>query len=272
MMEKEIIAGYPADMLPDSVLPVVTKLRDALLDTLGADLIGLYLTGSLAVGDFNDESDIDFVAITCAEIDPQVDALNTMHARIIDSRLAWSSDVEGSYLSLEKLRNPDPAQPAYWFLDRGTATLEFFDHDRDGGALLRWVLHKHGIALYGPDPATLLDPVSDAQLRQAMRTLIVFWVDYEIHKAQTGTQTHWRRMFNVLGMCRVLYTHRHAQVVSKRAAATWFCAQPEAQTWRDLIDPALASTGRAHWQNPLTEAESLRLLAFMRYIEALVVG
>ncbi|MBE0696115.1 MAG: nucleotidyltransferase domain-containing protein, partial [Anaerolineaceae bacterium] len=93
-MKQYLFTSYPeVNLVLEELLPNVQAI-------LGADLIGMYLDGSLATGDFDEDSDIDFVAITRGEISAEVfAALAAMHERImgLDARLAV--ELEGSYIA-----------------------------------------------------------------------------------------------------------------------------------------------------------------------------
>ena len=89
--------------VPDSAVQVVI---DALVSgveiILGQHLVGIYLDGSLAAGDFDQDSDIDFVVVTDEGISPaQFSQLRGMHERIgqLDSPFAVELD-RGGHLSL----------------------------------------------------------------------------------------------------------------------------------------------------------------------------
>ena len=68
--------------------PEINKLLDLLLSSaatvLGNQLVGMYLYGSLASGDFNPEtSDIDFLVVTTSSLsDKNFAELESMHHRI----------------------------------------------------------------------------------------------------------------------------------------------------------------------------------------------
>ena len=76
---------------------------------LGPRLVGLYLGGSLAAGDFDPaRSDVDFVAATegrlsCADCA----SLAAMHRRLA-GRHSWAVRLEGSYIPRDALRRYDP--------------------------------------------------------------------------------------------------------------------------------------------------------------------
>jgi predicted nucleotidyltransferase len=67
---------------------------------LGDQLIGLYLGGSLALGDFSPHrSDIDFVAVTVDELPSEtIVALEEMHTRLWTTGTKWVMKLDGSYV------------------------------------------------------------------------------------------------------------------------------------------------------------------------------
>src|SRR5437660_12777051 len=77
---------------------------------LGDHFRGMYLDGSLALGDFNREtSDIDFIVTTGTDLShDQFLALRAMHARFNASDSPWATEVEAVYLPEDSFRRPDP--------------------------------------------------------------------------------------------------------------------------------------------------------------------
>ena len=85
-----------AHVTPPTPYPEVNELLHVLLSgvqtILGNHFIGMYLSGSLTSGDFDQDSDVDVVAVTDAEIPVDLFlALEAMHATsylAFDMRLA----------------------------------------------------------------------------------------------------------------------------------------------------------------------------------------
>src|SRR6516165_4911516 len=85
---------------------VVHDLLTSLHAILGAQLVGMYLVGSLALGDFDPrESDLDLVIVTVGALpDKTVAALRDLHQRFDHSASAWAARLDIAYLPQEDVR------------------------------------------------------------------------------------------------------------------------------------------------------------------------
>lgn len=217
---------------------VLQELLAGVRAVLGDGLVGLYLQGSLAGGDFDpDSSDIDVVVVTADELaEDTVAALRDMHERIAAGGSKWVKELEASYLPLVTLPR----------LDRyGSLGVE--QHDIDW-VIQRHIVREHGVALAGPDPRTLIDPVGPAQLRAAaLGTLRQWWEPMTTDPLNpiehpTVLRDARYRSYAVLTMCRILYTVREGAVASKPVAARW-AQDALGEPWAALIERALAGRG-----------------------------
>jgi hypothetical protein len=244
--------------------PAVNSLLDGLLvdvrSILGDELIGFYLDGSLALGDFDPAtSDVDFIAaITRPLSSDTFDALAAMHRAQRDSGLPFAWDVEGSYIHLSALRRHDPADAIFPNLERGTEEfLKRKEHHSD------WVIHRsivreHGITLFGPPPASLIDPVSPDEIRAATAGVLRSWW------GTAGAITYLRdaplmtmALYVVPTMCRALYGLEQGGVLSKPAACRWALATQDAR-WQPLIGATL--------RHELPEPMRNELLALVHHV------
>jgi hypothetical protein len=216
--------------------PEVNALVDLLLvemrAVLGQELVGLYLTGSLATGGFrHDVSDVDLVAATVTELDGrEIAGLEAMHEQIARSGGQWGDRIDVAYVPVAALRGglPGCRYPDYFWGDG--LRLEEAGADL---AITRQVLQAKGIPVWGPAPATLLAPVSRADLVRAIQQACRGeWRGFLEGIRTRNDQAYW-----ILLLCRALYTVREGDVVSKPAAALW--AQQVLPEWRSLIRRAL---------------------------------
>lgn len=137
---------------------------------LGDQLVGLYLGGSLALGDFNPQrSDIDFAAVTRDELPPElVAALAKMHAHLWATGAGWARKLDGSYVPQPVFRRWTSDHPPCPFVEAD----EFYLTQQGSAVIQRYILRGHGVAVAGPRPHTLLDPVDTPELRYAVRDML----------------------------------------------------------------------------------------------------
>ena len=228
---------------------------------LGELLVGLYLYGSLATGDFDRaSSDIDLVAATTVTLDEiAVAALRALHAEIAASGGTWGRRLEGAYLPVAALRRDEPARCRHPFLSE-TTPFGIIEFGVDW-VINRSILRERGVVVYGPAPATLIDPVAPAELTAAVRVLLRDeWRSFGDGSHAWHAQRYWQA-FAVLTMCRALFALEHAEIISKPAAAYWAERQLPLE-WTPLIRRALAWR---HDKRPdrAALAETLRFIRFV---------
>lgn len=224
---------------------------------LAGQFAGMYLYGSLALGDFDPQkSDIDFLIATAGEISPgQLQQLQAMHLQIASGSSRWAMELEGSYIPLKALRRWDPADARHPHIDRGGGNLQIEQHDSDW-VIQRYSLREYGIVIEGPDIKTLIDPISPDDLRQAVLDLMWWWElqTQDTHRVETSAY----QAYAVLSMCRILYTLQNGAILSKPQAARWAQRSLEPR-WHPLIERALS------WQPGCAMDRLDETLAFIRY-------
>jgi hypothetical protein len=205
---------------------------------LGDQFVGLYVHGSLAGGGFDPQrSDVDFLVVTAGELPADtLPALKAMQARLRHSGLLWATRMEGCFIPRPALRRYDPAHARHpWLSDDGHLAVEQVGSD---WVIQMHVLREHGLVLAGPDPCTLIDPISPDDLRQAQRTTLQEWWRPQLEDHTRLRDRHYQS-YAVLTMCRALYMLEHGAVVTKAEAARW-AQQTLDPRWARLIERALA--------------------------------
>ena len=207
---------------------------------LGPTFVGMYLSGSLALGNLTAGSDVDVVVATHGELAAEtLAALRTMHHRLYETGMRWSDQLEVDYIPLAALRRHDSAHAEYPHLTRGPGEqLQVITHSADS-VVHRVVLRERGTVLAGPPPTTLIDPITPDELRGAQVELMRFWW---APMAREGAAADFLRpsghqSLAVLTMCRMLYTLRTGEITSKSASARWGLATLDPR-WSGLIDRA----------------------------------
>jgi hypothetical protein len=247
--------------------------------------VGAYLQGSFAVGDFHDASDVDVLVAIDRDInDDQAQELQTLHGGLFDELpAAWGHRIELSYAPVSILRRwsttprdpPGTPRPAdwsdpgtslppraypFWYLNCGARELVRSEHDNT--RVVRWVTREKGITLAGPEPRTLIDPVSSddlaIEIRDMLRLLNDRWANHQV------INVCWLQMFFVTLCARVLHTLETGTVTSKQAATEWAAAHLD-RRWRTLIETAWAEwRERRHMLNgpadPIATQETIALI------------
>ena len=138
----------------------------------------------------------------------------------------------GSYTPKEVLRRIDASRSPFLYLDNGATELTRDNHCNT--AVVRWSLREHGVVLAGPDPKSLLDPVSAEQLSAEILSVLPEWEAW----AKTPGMSRWRQPTLVLSFCRLLHTLETGRVTSKREAGEWALETLDPE-WASLVRRAL---------------------------------
>ena len=109
---------------------LLTDLTTSVRMTLGDNFVGVYLQGSFAVGDADEDSDVDFlVAIVESPSEEKVTSLTAIHASLYEREGYWPKHLEGSYAPTAALRCYELNQPPWHYLDNGSLQFQLSNHD-----------------------------------------------------------------------------------------------------------------------------------------------
>jgi predicted nucleotidyltransferase len=151
---------------------------------LGDNFVGLYLLRSLATGDFDLTSDVDFVIVTNSELSRgEVELIQSGHMKLIARDSRRVKHLEYSIFPLQKLSEKsspygpdgrdDSAARQLWYFVNGGSTIERSDHDNT--FVTRWTLRYRSKALFGPEPAAFAPDVTADELRQEIKNSMLGW-------------------------------------------------------------------------------------------------
>jgi predicted nucleotidyltransferase len=233
---------YVLGQIKPTPYPEVNKVLNLLLinarEILGHQFLGMYLYGSLSSGDFDPHtSDIDFLVVTTNTLsDKTVSEIEAMHNRIWETGWKWAAKLEGAYVPQESIRRHDPGNAPCPTVNEGQFYVAGLGSD--------WIIQRHivreqGYVLAGPDPKTLIDPVTADDIRGAvLRVLQEWWFPMLDDPSWLSTHGSEYHAFAILTMCRALYALEHGTVVSKPVAARW--AQTKlGDRWRAIIERSI---------------------------------
>jgi len=213
------------------------RILQASQQALQNNFVGMILHGSLTSGDFDPHrSDVDFLVVTMQPVTAdQLDHLANAFEQLTHSSLPWSTNVEGSFIPLDALRRYDPPNIYHPAL-RCDGSFGVDGHGTDW-ILQRWNIREYGRALVGPEPKTLIDPISADDMRKASAGILRGWWqpmledDFRLEDAEY-------QAYAVMTMCRSFYTLKTAEVASKPTAARYALSVLDPR-WLPLIEEAM---------------------------------
>jgi len=251
----------PPSAIGHTPYPYVNAAVDMLLTevkaVLGDYFLGLYLHGSLALGDFDPgHSDIDFLVVTSRRLPVKTlfPDLEAMHLRIMRSGLKWAKKLEGAYLSRKALLRYKPGRSKIPYLNGGKF---FLTTEGIDWIINRHILRENGITVAGPPIRSLIAPVNQEEIRRAVVEGI--WTEWRLKEDDRDwLKPPGHQPFVVLTNCRALYTMKTGTVATKTVSARWALKALESE-WTDLIRAAM----EWHYGKPTGDIENT--LRMMRY-------
>jgi hypothetical protein len=238
------------DLTPGVITPYLA-LDDTLVahahtlsDALANDFVGLYPTGSLAIGDFDLTSDVDFLVVTAGELTTEaVEAIQRVHTRCIAQDARWVRHLEYSFFAIDALRRfsspyafdgerVERPERELWYFGNGCDTIERSDHDNT--LVTRWTLRYASPSVLGPEPATFAPDVTADALRREIRSSLLGW-DRLLRSDPSRFFNRFHQVFLVLNNCRALQDLHEGRITSKREGVRWAQGSIDPR-WHDLID------------------------------------
>lgn len=250
---------------------VLERYVESVVPALDANMVGVYLAGSFAVGDADAFSDVDLIVITENEIsESQLARLQVLHGQIYELDSEWAQHLEISYFPRALLNDHAAVGLAkLWYLDNGQRSLKPDTHDNTW--VVRWVLRECGVALRGPSAKALIDPIPPALMRAELLGIVRSWGG-DLIADPNLMSARWYQAFVVGTWCRILMTLETGRIHSKLVSARW-AQQNLDQRWVDLIESALAER-RLPWKVKVLENACPEILKttdeFTRYVLARV--
>lgn len=235
---------------------VLTEWADGLKRLLGKKIVGLYLSGSLAYGDFVPErSDIDLQAVVQNPLtEDELRSVEQLHKDVERRCPAWAGRIECSYVPLELMRElTPPVKPRPWW---GFGT--FYAEAPAGNEWIinHCLLSKHGITLAGVNFNDLILLIDiDSVRRASAKDLFQEWVP-KIDDDVWLSNNHYQS-YLVLNLCRILHTVIHGEPGSKKVAGEW--AKATYPQWKSLIEEA---EGWAYGHKMNRKADAAAFLRF----------
>ena len=224
---------------------IIHEFVKSVQEILKDNFVSAYLQGSFAIGDWDNDSDVDFMIVVENDIsDTDLQALQIMHARIYNLESEWAKHLEGSYFPKNIIKSGNYANKGLWYLDNTFKGLWYLNNtfyklalsNHDNTLVIRWVVREHGITLAGIPAKELIDFVPANDLRKEILSTMQEWGN-EIISGGWKMENKWAQPFVVLMYCRMLHSLNTGRIASKLSGAQW-AKNTLDNRWTGLIQQA----------------------------------
>jgi predicted nucleotidyltransferase len=222
----EPITKYP------NIDKLLVELTSVMKQTLKAKLLGVYLSGSLVLGDFDSRvSDIDLLAVVDEDItNDELVGLESMHQAFIGRHPDWEDRIETAYMSLGALSryrtedcrvvNISPGEPMHFTMSSSYWLMDIY------------TVQERGKTLFGLSPDHYIPRITRDDLVQTVRDYFKRWPEQVRQAITRGEQA-----YVVLTLARNLYAQVNGEQISKPGGAAW--ARDRYPQWAGLLERAL---------------------------------
>lgn len=250
--------------IPPEIAPLIDDLLSGIRSALNHNVVGLYLSGSIALGGFHPQtSDVDIVVVLDRPLSTaEMKALAALHERLPPNGGTSSQQYEVYYLDRATIRKFAPDQQ---HIKVGPDEPLHRTEHRPNWVLERWIVRERSVTIAGPDPKMLIDPVSPEDLRKAsgdeMKARLDHWSggSWPIEEiSHRGAQA-----FEIHTACRALYTAQSGELPTKAQAVEW-ALKTMPPSWHSLIE-----WSQQHRGELARDADKIpEIMAFVRWVEA----
>ena len=254
--------------IPASIQPALDEFVARLQAIFGDSLIGVYLTGSLALGAYYvDKSDIDCtVLLTDAPDEERQQALREIHREL--QRQYPKARLEVQYITPDELgKSPDQINPILSFHDKrlGRSYL-------DVNPVTWIVLREQGICLSGRSIKELGIDTTTAELLTYVRANVdSYWRPWLARASRFSRPLGWIALgdwaveWGVAGISRMLFTLTQEDIASKDDALR-FMLDAAPGEYHDILEEALrVRTGHGGRRYNSVFRRRREMLSFMGY-------
>jgi predicted nucleotidyltransferase len=238
---------------------ILISFVEEITGILSENICGIYLTGSLSYGDFNENSsDIDIAVLLKNPTSPkELRRIKDFHIQLDKNFEKWAKRLECNYIPSVMLANIlPPTVPRPWYCGFESFLYEKAPFGNEW-IINNYLLYKYAIPLFGPDFKELTGPIKIEEVQKAcIRDLFVEWKP-KINDFAYLNNSHYQS-YLVLNVCRILYTVLHKATGSKKTSAEWVKQELDPQ-WKDLIEKV------ERWQYGKEMDEKEKTIKFIRF-------
>ena len=197
------------------------------MTSLGSNLAGAYLHGSIAFPEFESRSgDIDFYVVNHRSLNPrEIKGLDRLH-RSLAAKFKFGSKLDGFYIPYASARRQESPK-----------NLVYGAHGRihRGGSDDAWAIHREHFArspyirLYGPRASRIFSRANWPEIRSALYRQLVY------ARRIIDSNPWW----SVLNLCRLVYDFKRGRIVASKLSAARWALKKLPSRWKPVIKSAI---------------------------------
>jgi predicted nucleotidyltransferase len=198
--------GWSPSTSNPAIDSLLVSLREAIVAVTGPSLVGLYMFGSLASGDFDAAvSDIDLLAVLADSPSERLaPRLRRMHADLAKANPEWDGRIEVVYISAHALARCRTDTTTIAVISSGEP---FHLVEAGPDWILNWYpAREDAVRVLGPPIDRLIPPIPSAEYIEQVRRSLVGFTNRVPDDASPGWQA-----YAILTMCRGLYAIRFGE-------------------------------------------------------------
>lgn len=225
-----------SDTLNQAIDVIVQQIKT----TLGDDIVGCYLYGSITTPDFDESiSDVDLHVVTKSRMDKNsLPTLRKIHDNLLSLPDKWGQRIDISYISKTDLL-ASKIMPSHMVIGTHGSELEAVK-SKDYYVIDWYKILTEGIVLHGTLISDVMPPITKEEFRDAIRRYASGWTKEVRDKKRTKPDC----AYIVLTMCRCLYACIFGVHATKPQGALW--ATETYPQYRKLVSEALSLSRSEH--------------------------
>ena len=201
---------------------IINKYKADVIRLLTDDLVGIYLTGSIAFGEFYEgKSDLDCTVIIKSPLDmAKVNALEKIHNSIQHSKIL----LESQYISFDNTGKAEADTLPFYSFRENELTLGKFN----ANAVTWYTLKKHGITVAGVPAAELDIATTISDVKSYVKSNVSTYWQYLLDTAREPSSPRRKAALTdravewcVCGITRMYYTLTQDDITSKGGAVEY---------------------------------------------------
>ena len=218
--------------IPDNLFTLLEKLANDFPVILRENLVGIYLWGSLTYDAFDEKfSDVDCIVVIRRDLnDKEFSQLKRWFEKSLKEN-SWTDELDMRFVIDGESLDKTSKCCQYQFR-------KFWRSGSDGNPIIWLNIGKSGITLWGKNAKEIAPEITGEVLNEALLLELWYLKDDLTNNVGDKSKSAFKHVnYAVLTACRIYYTAKHHNMISKEQAFQWALKNiPE--KWHPIIKTA----------------------------------